>query len=336
MLRELSIPLQTIYAELLERCAAADMADAFHEPGSFVSKEVRGRRYWYFQRSADRTQSYVGPETEELLRRIAAWRQGRSAERERRELVTALRRAGVPGPDAATGRALRALADGGVFRLRAVLVGTLAYQTYAPLLGVKLPGASLRTGDIDIAQLHEISIALDDAAPPPLELLQRGDPSFRPVPGPDRRTTSFAGAGGVRVEFLAPKKRSEERVWLKALRTHAQALSYLDYLLQEPQQAVVLAGAGVLVNVPDPARYAWHKLVVATLRQNRVKARKDVQQAGLLMQHLLHTGDPRLQQAFTAFIGLGRGRRRLIDDGLRQLPPPLRDAVLEEVEAAAD
>lgn len=335
MLRELSLPLQTIYAELLERCAAADMADAFHEPGSFVSKEVRGRRYWYFQRSADRTQSYVGPETEELLRRIAAWRQGRSAERERRELVTALRRAGVPGPDAATGRALRALADGGVFRLRAVLVGTLAYQTYAPLLGVKLPGASLRTGDIDIAQLHEISIALDDAAPPPLELLQRGDPSFRPVPGLDRRTTSFAGAGGVRVEFLAPKKRSEERVWLKALRTHAQALSYLEYLLQETQPAIVLAGAGVLVNVPDPARYAWHKLAIATLRQNRIKARKDVQQAGLLMEHLLQIEPARLSQTFAAFVGSGRGRRRLIEGGLKLLSPALRAAVLAQVAADA-
>jgi hypothetical protein len=335
MLRELSIPLQTIYAELLERCATAEMAEAFAEPGSFVSKEVRGRRYWYFQRIADRSQAYVGPESKELLERIAAWRQDRSAVRERRELVTALRRAGVPGPDAATGRALKALADGGVFRLRAVLVGTLAYQTYAPLLGVKLPGASIRTGDIDIAQLHEISIALDDAAPPPLELLQRTDPSFRPVPSLDRRTTAFAGAGGVRVEFLAPKKRSEERVWLKALRTHAQALSYLDYILQEPQQAVVLAGAGVLVNVPDPARYAWHKLVIATLRRNRVKARKDVQQAALLMEHLLRTDAARLRQAWTAFTGSGRGRRKLVEGAMKLLPAQLRDFALAEVVAGA-
>jgi hypothetical protein len=333
MPRELSTPLQTIYAELMERCAAAQMAEAFAESGSFVSKEVRGRRYWYFQRSADRSQSYVGPESDALLARIAAWRQGRTAERERRELVTVLRRAGVPGPDAATGRALKALADGGVFGLRAALVGTLAYQTYVPLLGIRLPGASLRTGDIDIAQLHEIAIALDDATPPPLELLRQADPSFRPVPSLDRRTTSYAGAGGVRVEFLAPKKRSEERVWLKALRTHAQALPYLDYILHESQQAIVLAGAGILVNVPDPARYAWHKLAVATLRQNRVKARKDLQQATLLIEHLLQADAARLSQAYAAFAG-GSARIKLIESGLRLLPAELRHAALAEIEAA--
>jgi hypothetical protein len=334
MPRAISIPLQTIYAELLERCATAEMAEAFAEPGSFVSKEVRGRRYWYFQRSADRSQSYVGPESEELLGRIAVWRRGRSAERERRELVTALRRAGVPGPDAATGRALKALADGGVFRLRALLVGTLAFQTYAPILGVRLPGASLRTGDIDIAQLHEISIAIGDAAPPPLTLLQRADPTFRPVPNLDRRTTSFAGAGGVRVEFLAPKKRADERVWLKALRTHAQALSYLDYLLQEPMQAVVLAGAGVLVNVPDPARYAWHKLVIAPLRQNRVKARKDVQQAVLLLEHLMQADPARLGEFHAAFIESGRGRRKALEAGLALLPPVLRQSLAGGLDGA--
>ena len=328
MARELSLPLQTIYAELLERCAIADMEEAFPEAGSFVVKQVRGRRYWYFQRGSDRAQSYVGPETRELLQRIAGWRQRKTEARERRELVTALRRAGVPGPDAATGKALKALADGGVFRLRAVLVGTLAYQTYSPMLGLKLPGASLRTGDIDIAQLHEISIALDSSTLPPLDLLRHADASFRAVPSLDRHTSSFVSATGVRVEFLAPRRRSQDKVWLKSLHTHAQALPYLEYLLHDPARAAVLAGAGVLVQVPDPARYAWHKLVIAPQRQNRVKARKDLQQATLLIEHLLEADVRHLAECYRQFAESGRNRRKLLTSGLDGLRPDLREVVL--------
>ncbi len=44
-----SLIMQTSYAELLERTAAAAFSDAFREAGSFVCKTVKGRRYWYFQ-----------------------------------------------------------------------------------------------------------------------------------------------------------------------------------------------------------------------------------------------------------------------------------------------
>jgi len=47
--------------------------EAFTEQGAFTSKTTNGRRYWYFQTRVGekRTQRYVGPETPELLERIA-------------------------------------------------------------------------------------------------------------------------------------------------------------------------------------------------------------------------------------------------------------------------
>ena len=328
MARELSIPLQTIYAELLDRCFAAELEDASAESGTFVSKQVRGRRYWYLQQGPEEKQTYIGPESEELLQRIETWRQRRSQSRERRQLVAALRRAGLPGPDRATGEALAALAAGGVFRLRALLVGTLAFQTYGPLVGLRLPGASLRTGDIDIAQLHEVSLAIDDAADPPIELLKRADPSFRAAPSLNRKATAFASGRGVRVEFLAPKRRSEDRVWLKALRTHAQPLPYLEYLLHEPVRAVVLTGAGVPVQVPEPARYACHKLVIGPLRQTNAKKAKDLHQASLLVEHLLEADAAHLGETFAAFAAGSRNRRKLLVSGMERLAPPLRAGLL--------
>jgi hypothetical protein len=65
---------------------------------------------------------------------------------------------------------LAALSKTGVFRLRAVLVGTVAYQTYSAMLDVKLaapsltklgqPTSALQTADVDIAQFKKISVAM--------------------------------------------------------------------------------------------------------------------------------------------------------------------------------
>ena len=95
--------VQTTYAELLERCAATAFGDAFPEDGSFTSKTIGGRLYWYFQAatSKGRKQRYVGPESPALLARIAHHKQNRDDERERRSLVSTLVRSyGLPAPPA--------------------------------------------------------------------------------------------------------------------------------------------------------------------------------------------------------------------------------------------
>jgi hypothetical protein len=51
------------------------------------------------------------------------------------------------------------LARSGVFRLRSVLIGTVAYQVYPAMLGVRLLGALLQTSDVDVAQFTSVSIS---------------------------------------------------------------------------------------------------------------------------------------------------------------------------------
>src|ERR1039457_6921635 len=146
--------MQTTYAELLDRCSATAFNEAFPEDGTFVQKTINEKRYWYFQRSsaAGREQKYVGPETPELLEQISQHKQIRDDERERRALVSNLVRAyGLQRPVKEIGDIIAALAKAGIFRLRGVLVGTVAYQTYAPMLGARLPHSILQTGDVDIA-----------------------------------------------------------------------------------------------------------------------------------------------------------------------------------------
>jgi len=331
-----SLLAQTTYAELVERCANAAFSDAFREDGAFTAKTIKGHRYWYFQAGAGtaRTQHYVGPETPELLERIANHREVREDENGRRALVSALVRSyNLPRPVPEIGEIIAALAKGGAFRLRGVLIGTVAYQTYSAMLGIRLAAASLQTGDVDIAQFKTISIAVADQTPPALDLLKEVDKSFRAVPqiGNDRRATSYAAASGLRVDFLTPNegRETDEPQALPALQTDARPLRFLDFLIREPEQAVVLHGAGILVQVPTPARYAVHKLIVSRRRgEGSAKRDKDIQQAGALLSALAEKRPHDLDAMWREAWGRGRTWRRLLLEALSEIDPRSRDATL--------
>jgi len=51
-------------------------------------------------------------------------------------------------------------------------------------------------------------------------------------------------------------KPSSKPVLITALNTYAEPMRFLDYLLVDTQSAILIARAGILVNVPTPARYA--------------------------------------------------------------------------------
>jgi len=336
-----SLVAQTTYAELLERTANAAFQDAFADDGSFTAKSINGRKYWYFQTGigAERSQRYVGPETPELLERIAHHKEVREDERERRALVSTLVRSfGFPRPIPEIGDVIAALAKAGVFRLRGVLVGTIAYQTYAAMLGVRLSAGSLQTGDVDIAQFKNVSVAIEDSTPPVLEVLKEVDKTFRAVPhmADGRRVTSYAAKGGLRVDFLTPHqgKKTERPQKLPALNTDAQPLRFLDFLIRDPEPAVLLHGAGIYVHVPAPARYAVHKLIISRRRpEGFAKRDKDLQQAEALLAALAEKRPHELKSAWEEAHDRGPKWRQLMLEGLALLAASVRDAVLKTIGA---
>jgi len=332
--------LQTTYAELLQRCAAAAFQDAFPEDGTFVSKTFDGRRYWYFQaRSAHgRTQKYVGRETDELLARIARHRQERDDERERRSIVsTMVRSFGLPRPLAEIGNVIGALAAAGVFRLRGVLVGTAAYQTYAAMLASRLPGPLLQTADVDIAQFKNVSVAVEDRTPPMIEVLKTVDGTFRAVPHQmdSRRVGGYVAKGGLRVDFLTPNRGADtdKPQALRAFHTDAQPLRFLDYLIHEPEAAVVLHGAGIYVLVPSPERFAIHKLIVSRRRRaGEAKSDKDIQQSDALLRLLVEKRPHELKAAWQEAHARGPSWRQLLFEGMSRLSASVRDVTLKVIE----
>lgn len=343
MASEIPLTLQTVYADLLDRCASAAFSRAFAEDGVFTPKAVRGRRYWYFQVTQEdgtRKQRYVGPETPELLERIKSHKEARTEQRDRRALVSTLvRSARLPPPEAPIGQIVEALAEAGVFRLRGVLVGTVAYQTYSAMLGIHLSAAAVRTSDVDIAQFRHVSVAVEERVTTILDTLKKVDASFRAIPHmyDQRSVTSYVARTGMRVDFLTPNRGpdTDAPAPLPALGTDAQQLRFLDFLIRDPEPAVLLYGEGIYVLVPSPERYAVHKLIVARRRNlGAVKTDKDLQQAEALLDALARKRPHELRAVWREAFDRGRKWQRLIGEGLGLIDANVRDRTLQTVGAS--
>lgn len=303
-MREMTLVFRTMFAELAQQSLDAQFHSDFPIEGRFVTVPVKGKDYWYFDiptPDGDKRR-YVGPAVDpEIAARVRRHREIKDNMRERRRLVsTLIRSGGMSGPDRFAGDITKALADAGFFRLRGVLVGSVAYGCYSGVLGVRLPTTAMQTGDADLAMDFAISQEIDDSLPPILSILEAVDPSFRPVPhqADKARMTAFVNRTNYRVEFLTGNRGSDEHTGkpspMPALGSaSAENLRFLDYLIYEPVRTVLLHREGVSVNVPAPERYAVHKIIVASRRLSdalgRAKRDKDLVQAATLFEAMLQT-----------------------------------------------
>ncbi len=337
-MEKIGLPAQTMFAELLSRCLDAGFDEVFDERGTFLRKRIKGRAYWYHQRKIENklVSRYVGPATDNsITERVDRFADIKSDFAGRREMVRALVAAGLPAADAITGKVVEAMWKAGFFRLRGVLVGTVAYQAYAGLLGAKLSSAALQTQDVDFAQFWGVSKNVGDSMPPILDVLRGVDPTFREIPNlAPLVATGYRNAARYRVEFLTPNRGSAKfqgrPVRMPALGgAGAEPLRHLDFLVHEPERSVLLYGGGVPVTVPRAERYAVHKLIVAAARDNQAKARKDILQAEQLIAILAEQRPLELAEAWEIASAAGprwrtklaRGRARLSaasEDILRQ------------------
>lgn len=284
------IPLtfQTLYADLAQQVAIASPDEA-----TVVVKIEKGISYLRLQRwvGGSRVVEHMGrADDPAVLARADNARREMLRREERRKLVSMLRRM-VPAPTAALGKVLDALASAGLFRNGAVLVGTAAYQCYPPLVGHVLPSATVMTQDADLATA-DLAIAGDVAGRSMQAILSQSDPSFAAVLGLDARAlpSRFRSSNGFMVDLLTPQRRRTDTnpMPLTNLAAGAVPLQHLDWLMHDPVPALALHGAGVAVIVPQPARFAVHKLILAQKRPaaDRIKRTKDLLQAANLMEAL--------------------------------------------------
>jgi hypothetical protein len=226
-----------------------------------------------------------------------------------------------------SGAIVEAMWKAGFFRLRGVLVGTLAFQTYAGPLGVNLGSRPLMTQDADFAQFWGVSENIGESIADPLTILRGVDPTFRAVPNIKDPvvSTRYRNRMDYAVDFLTPNRGSADHqgrpARMKALGgAGAQPLRHLDFLLHQTERSVLLYGGGVPVTVPRAERYAVHKLIVAVERVEQAKAPKDILQAHTLIQALALRRPAELAQAWKTAWAAGDQWRKKLEAGRQRLP----------------
>ena len=98
-------------------------------------------------------------------------------------------------------------------------------------------------------------------------------------------------------------------VFIGRFQAAARPLRFLDYLISHPVKGAVVDGGGILVNVPQPARFALHKLIVSGEREVTAhsKVQKDLAQAAQLLTVLIEERPGDLRLAWEAIKRQGTG-----------------------------
>jgi hypothetical protein len=328
---------QAAYAQLLEAALAVEHSRSVADlPGSFATKAVRGKQYWYYQYtepSGRLRQLYVGPDTE-AVRQLVARKSSAPVSDALQPMVRSALALGCAGLLPRHYQVIRRLADYGFFHAGGVLIGTHAFLAYSNMLGVTW-GTAARTQDIDFTHpgksvslllSPDFDVHLHDA----FESLGMG---LLPVAS----LTSAVGASYLnprepdfRLDFLTVRHRGGETPYAHPkLHITLQPLKFMEFSLENIQQAALLSTAGVVMaNVPHPARFALHKLIVYGEREGTfaVKANKDLAQAACLLAALKQHRAWEVEEAWQDLAGRGPGWLKRARQGLTaldQLAPEL-------------
>ena len=337
--RELPLGAQTAYAELYELTQVAETARSPASlSGKIAYKTIKGRRYayWAFKEIDGRKREYyLGPEGPAILAiETARTRAAPALEVMARQAAASIAQGCVATPPKHFRIAMR-MADYQFFRAGGLLVGTHAFLALGNQLGVAW-GSGTRTLDLDFGHAGpggNVSVALpadlhadaDDA----LRSLELG---FLPALGGSK---GFAfhyvseREPDLRIDFLTAMRRNGKPVPAPDLGVALGPLKFFDYLLEAPGQAVLIdRHDACLINLPDPARYGLHKLIVAAERGARhPKYRKDILQALALIEWHLQRAPQALADAWNELIGRGAGWKKRARESLAQSPAPQRELV---------
>ena len=325
MYTELSMTAQTAYAQLADAVAATDLVRTVSNvTGSFASKQVKGRTYWYFQYTLPgkkTVQSYVGPDSERVRNLIDSKLQKHPSAEQIQRLANAAEALGGQPLLRPHFRVINRLSEFGFFHAGGVLVGTHAFLAYGNMLGVHW-GDSARTQDVDFAHAGKnISIALPNNlevnTPGALDSLEMG---FLPISG---ASYLKADEPDFQLDFLTTLHRGGQASYtFPPLKIPLQPVKFLEYALVDIQQATVFCSSGATaVNVPHPARYALAKLLVSANRpaNQAVKANKDLSQSAALLTYYRTNSSWMVDDAWQDLIGRGPGWRSRAREGLAAL-----------------
>ncbi len=299
--------LQTAYSEL-KRLAGEQQLVLVGTPGSISEREVKGSRFLYrqyYDALGEKSADYIGPASDsDAIARATLLRERITLATEISSTARLLFREGYVRADDRVCAILAALANQGLFRAGALVIGSYAYAACLNDAGIR--AASFATEDIDVARDRALDVTLDEGATFETVLASSKVPLFA-IPTLDRKqpSTSYTtrGRDRLRVDLVVPTHEQTSKVLpVRELRTHAMGLPHLRYLVAETIEGLVIGRHGAVpVRIPRPERLALHKMLVSQLRTaTSDKRTKDVEQASVLVAMLAEQSPSALGEAFAA------------------------------------
>lgn len=316
-MRPIPLNLMTLYADLTQSVGTLAAA-----PGSIATKTVGKKKYLYatHKDGSARVERYLGPADDEDAKKQAnEIRLAAEQAKAMRSTVSLLKQARIAAPSLAQGRILEVLANAGLFQRGMTLVGTVAYQAYACVVGAHLGAAAYATNDIDLSVAE---FAAADEEEDIESILKRADPSFKPVWHAQDKLPRIFRSKNFQVDVLTSYGRGRKSpVPVEALGCAAAALTFQEYAAEDTMEVVALYGTGVLVRVPTPVRYAVHKLLVAQKRAGNelAKRQKDLRQARELIDIFLETDEQTLQDTLDEARDRGKSWKTAINASLKEI-----------------
>lgn len=313
---------QTLYSQLQEEASAyAVMIFDQGIVGSSYVHKAGGHEYIYWQvKRPDGSlwRTSLGRDTPELRARVDELLQRKRTADEAIDSLKVATKAylasGGTAVEPAHFKVLETLARAGLFNKGVVLVGSHAFAAIGNMLGVRW-GSSLKTTDMDFARPSSIALAIPDSGEKiNVPLAVRGsDPSFFEIPVLDSRepsTSMMSRKTRVKIDFLTGQKKGgdTEPRYYEDLAIAAAPLKYMDYLANgQSHRGLIIGAYPIPVNLPDPARFAVHKLVIAQERtlDKETKSVKDIRQASEVIEALAELGkELDLRQALSDMIAI--------------------------------
>jgi hypothetical protein len=285
-------------------------------PGTLKLRTQSGNRYWvreHIRVDGRKVDEYLGPEKSLDKARVDALRDAIALARGLAAASAQLRLLGYQRVERKPAAVLEVLFNHGLFQAGLTLVGSHAYGALLNELGVIAPG--YRTQDVDLARAQPLTVALP-AGMDLRRLLQETGLAFVPVPGMPSHAPSVSfklpGRETLAVDLLVSGREAGRAVPVRELGAHAQSIPLLDYLIDDPIDAVILSPNQVIpVVLPSPERFLLHKLYASqSRRSDRGKSRKDLEQAAVLAAALEEEAPGSLLGAFKSFPQKGRPSAR--------------------------
>ena len=261
-------------------------------PGTLKKRTQAGNQYWvreHIRTDGAKVDEYIGTVATVNEARIKQLRAEIDLAQSLASASAALRLLGFQRTDRKPAAVLAVFFNRGLYQAGLTLVGSHAYGALLNELGVS--ASAYRTKDLDVARAQPLSIAIPH------------DASFGAL-----LSFKLPGAEQLLVDLLVPGKEIGKVVEVKELGAHAQTIPFLEFLIEEPLDAVVLSPNQVIaVKVPSPERFVLHKLFSSQSRRiDPSKTSKDREQAAIIAAALEEQMPGRLLDAWKTFPRAGK------------------------------